>query len=127
MPNISKTSDILRMVKIIKAPIKKSELAEIAEEGFGDMVKAVVDVTQEIMAIGGELHVDEEVMLSEQEGSKRTDTWGINIYPEKSEEEWIEFDSMVNLKPAQENRSRSVESPEIREKIKNIVRKLIIE
>lgn len=127
MPNISKTSDILRMVKIIKAPIKKSELAEIAEEGFGDMVKAVVDVLQEIMAIGGELHADEEVMLSEQEGSKRTDTWGINIYPEKSEEEWIEFDSMVNLKPAQENRSRSVESPEIREKIKNIVRKLIIE
>lgn len=127
MPNISKTSDILRMVKIIKAPIKKSELAEIAEEGFGDMVKAVVDVTQEIMAIGGELHADEEVVLSEQEGSKRTDTWGINIYPEKSEEEWIEFDSMVNLKPAQENRSRSVESPEIREKIKNIVRKLIIE
>lgn len=127
MPNISKTSDILRMVKIIKAPIKKSELAKIAEEGFGDMVKAVVDVLQEIMAIGGELHADEEVMLSEQEGSKRTDTWGINIYPEKSEEEWIEFDSMVNLKPAQENRSRSVESPEIREKIKNIVRKLIIE
>jgi len=115
------------MVKIIKAPIKKSELTEIAEEGFGDFVKAVVDITQEIMAVGGELHADEEVMLSEQEASKRADTWGINIYPEKSEREWIEFDSMVNLKPAQGNRSRSVEDSGIREKIKNIVRKLIIE
>jgi len=114
------------MVRIVKAPIKKSELLEIAEEGFGDFVKAVVDIAQEIMAVGGELHADEEAMLSEQEESKRMDTWGINIYPEKSEEEWIEFDSMVNLKPAQGNRSRSVEDPEIREKIKNIVRKLII-
>ena len=115
------------MIKVIKAPIKKSELAEIAKEVFGDMIKVVVDVEQEIMAIGAELHADEEVVLSEQESSKRADTWGINIYPEKSEEEWIEFDSMVNLKPAQGNRSRSVENSEIREKIRKIVRKLIIE
>ena len=70
--------------KVVKNPIKKSELLEIANEGFGDLVKAVVDVKREIMAIGGELHADEEVLLTEQEGSKRENTWGINIYPEKS-------------------------------------------
>ena len=115
------------MIKIIKTPIKKSELLEVAKEEFGDIVKAVVDVEQGIMAVGGELHADEEVLLSEQEGSKRENTWGINIYPKKSGEEMVEFDSMVNLKPAHGNRSRGVENAEIRDKIRQIVGKLIVD
>lgn len=113
-------------IKIIKTPIKKSELQEIAKEEFGDMVKAVVDVEQRIMAVGGELHSDEEVLLTEQENSKRENTWGINFYLKKSGEDFIEFDSMINLKPAFGNRSRDVESLETREKIKEIAEKLII-
>jgi hypothetical protein len=115
------------MIKVIKEPIRKSELSEIADEVFGDFVKAVVDIEQEIMAVGAELHADEEVMLTEEEGSKRADTWGVNIYPGRSEDEWVEFDSMVNLKPAQRNRSRNVEDPDVRERIKEIVSKLVIE
>jgi len=114
------------VIKVIKNPIKKSELLEIASEEFGDIVKAVVDVKQEIMAIGGELHADEEVLLTEQENSKRENTWGINIYPKKSENEWLEFDSMINIKPHYGNRSRDVENPGIKEKIKSIVERLII-
>lgn len=114
-------------IRIVKIPIKKSELAEIASEGFGDMVKAVVDVEQEIMAVGGELHADEEVELTDQESSKRENTWGINLYPKKSNDDWIEFNSMVNLKPHYGNLSRDVESPEIREKIKETVSKLVID
>ncbi|MDP3052480.1 MAG: DUF5674 family protein [bacterium] len=113
------------VIRIVKTTIKKSELLEIASEGFGDIVKAVVDIGQGIMAVGGELHADEEVLLTEQEDSKRENTWGINIYPQKSENKWIEFDSMVNLKPHFGNRSRDVENPEIREKIRDIVKKLI--
>ena len=105
-------------------PIKKDELIEIASEEFGDIVKAVVDVEKEIMAVGGELHADEEVLLMEKENSKRENLWGINIYPKKPNEEWIEFDSMINLKPVFGNRSRDVENPETKEKIKSIVRKL---
>lgn len=112
-------------IKIIKDPIDKKELVDIAKNQFGDMVKAVVDIEQEIMAIGGELHADEEVILMEKQGSKREYTWGINFYPEK--EEFIEFDSMVNIKPSFGNRSRNVEDLEIREKIKAIVQKLIIQ
>ena len=89
------------------------------------MVKAVVDARQGIMAIGGELHADEEVLLTETAGSAREDTWGINLYP-KQEEDWIEFDSMVNLKPSFGNRSRGVENAEVREKILSIVRALIL-
>lgn len=114
-------------IKIIKNPIKKQQLAKIAEKQFGDMVKAVVDVDQEIMAIGGELHADEEVELTEKDDSKREYTWGINLYPEKSDAEWIEFDSMINIKPFYNNRSRDIESSEIKAKIKLVIKKLVIE
>lgn len=112
-------------IHIIKEPITKAELAEMAKEEFGDVVKAVVDVEQGIVAVGGELHADEEVLLMEQEMSKREHTWGINLYPKNPEESWIEFDSMVNLKPAFGNRSRNVENPEIQKKIKEVIRKLV--
>jgi hypothetical protein len=114
-------------IKIVKAPIKRSALAEIASGEFGDVIKAVVDVEREIMAVGGELHADEEVELTDKENSERENTWGINLYPKKSDEDWIEFDSMINLKPHYGNRSRDVESPEIREKIKKVVCKLVID
>lgn len=114
-------------IRVVKNPIRREELVEIAKEEFGDVVKAVVDVRQEIMAVGGELHSDEEVVLIEEHGAKRLDTWGINIYPAKSVSEWIEFDSMVNIKPAHNNRSRDIEDETIKETTRRIVEKLIKE
>lgn len=114
------------VTKIVKSPIKKSELLKMAEEGFGDLVKAVVDIKKGIMVIGGELHADEEVLLMEKNGSKREDTWGINLYPLMPEEEFIEFDSMINIKPILGNRSRGVENENVRKKIVKIVHELII-
>jgi len=113
------------VTRIVKTLITKAELSELAKECYGEMVKAVVDVAQGIMAVGGEMHADLETLLTEEEHSKREDTWGINIYPAKSREEWVEFDSMVNLKPHFGNRSRDVENEEIREKIMAIVQKLV--
>jgi hypothetical protein len=112
---------------VIQSPITREKLRTIARERFGDLVKAVIDTKKEIMAVGGELHADEEVLLIEEHGSERIDTWGINLYPDKEGEEFVEFDSMVNIKPAQKNRSRSVEDETLRENIKRIVQKLIIE
>lgn len=113
------------MIKVIKSPITKIELEEIAKGGFGDLVKAVVDINQKILALDGKLHTDEESLFLERR-SKGKDLWGINLYPDKPESEWIEFDSIINLKPSQGNRSRGVENEEIRMKIKKIVEKLII-
>ena len=96
-------------IRIIKNPITKTELKKIAEEKFGDLAKAAVDIEKKIMAVGGELHADMETLLMEKENSLRKDTWGINLYPENSEEDFIEFDSMINLKPALGNRTRNVE------------------
>lgn len=112
-------------VKIVKNPISKKELAEIAKNQFGDLVKAVIDTEKEIMAIGGELHADEEALLLEQ-GSKQENLWGINLYPQKSEDERVEFDSMINIRPSRGNNSRAVESSETQRKIRDVVGKLIL-
>ncbi|MDD2731813.1 MAG: DUF5674 family protein [Candidatus Pacebacteria bacterium] len=113
-------------IYIIKKPITRLRLKEIAEERFGDLVKVVVDIRKEVMAVGGELHADEEVLLSENYDSKREDTWGINIYVDKPRDEMIEFDSVINIKPSYQNRTRNVENPEIKKKIIEIVDKLIL-
>ena len=110
-------------MRIVKEPITSKELSEFVQEGYtGRLVKAVVDIKQGIMAVGGELHADEEVLLMGQEGTQRDDTWGINIYPEKSNEDFIEFDSMMNLKPALGNRTRGVEDENTRKKIVEVVK-----
>ena len=111
-------------MKIIKDKISLEELRLMAEKTFGNLVKAVVDVAKEIMAVDGELHADEEALLLAN-GSKQEDLWGINIYPEEKGENFIEFDSMINLRPGQGNRTLGVDSPATREKIKKITHKLI--
>jgi hypothetical protein len=110
-------------IKIIRDAVTRHELNEMAKQQFGDMVKAVVDLEQGIMAIGGELHSDEEAILLDQ-GSVQKNLWGINLYPEQPIAEWIEFDSMINVRPSGGNRSRYVERTEIRETITAIVNRL---
>lgn len=112
-------------IKIISSPISIEEIKKMANEQFGDMIKAIVDVEREIIALGGELHVDGEALLLEN-SSKQNNIWGINIYPFVNGEDWIEFDSMVNIRPSQGNRSRGVDNSEIRDRIRKIVSKLVI-
>lgn len=109
---------------VIRTSMRKADLNTMAQQQFGDMVKAVVDVEQCIMAIGGELHSDEEAILLEQ-GSLQKNLWGINLYPERPLPEWIEFDSMINVRPSGGNRSRYVERAEIRDAVTAIVNRLV--
>jgi len=111
-------------MRIIEDKISILELRKMAEQMFGDLVKAVVDVEKEIMAINGELHSDEEALLLKKD-SKQENLWGINIYPEIENDNWIEFDSMINLRPSLQNLSRGVDDLDIRRKIKKIVNKLV--
>ncbi|MBU2052150.1 hypothetical protein KKH13_02995 [Patescibacteria group bacterium] len=89
------------------------------------MVKAVVDVQEQIMLVDAEMHADEEQALIKR-GSRQQDLWGINLYPEHfSTADFIEFDSMINLRPAQGNLSRSVEDKTMQNQIRQIVAKLV--
>ena len=98
----------------------------MAQARFGDMVKAVVDVARGVMAVSGELHSDEEALLIE-DGSRQSDLWGINLYPGESGPDWIEFDSMNNVRPSRGNRSRGVEDEATRRAIPRVVDNLVSE
>ena len=113
-------------IKVISESIPLSDLRTMAEHQFGSLVKAVVNIETCIMAIGGEMHADEEAHLMG-EGSKQEDLWGINIYPDQPAESRVEFDSMINIRPYMNNRSRSVENVETQNKILSIVKKLVKE
>ncbi len=109
---------------LVSEPISIHQLREVGEELFGDMVKAVVDIEREVMAIGAELHADEEAFLLEQ-NSSQGNLWGINLYTDRTMPEMVEFDSLINIRPRQNNRSRGVEDPAVRERILRIVRTLV--
>jgi len=109
---------------IVRDRISLPDLAAIAKAQFGDLVKAVVDIERGVMAVGGELHSDEEALLLE-DGSKQQHLWGINLYPEVTGEDWIEFDSMINIRPSQSNRSRGVDDAETRKMIVALVERLV--
>jgi|SRR3972149_1425022 len=111
-------------MELIDKKITLSELKKIAEGKFGNLVKAVVDVEREVMVIDGELHADEEAQLLSV-GSKQENLWGINLYPELKGEDFIEFDSLINLRPSFGNNSRGVDDPRIREKIVAVVGKIV--
>lgn len=111
-------------MKILEKPIAIKELEEIASGNFFDLVKGVVDIKREIMAIDAQLHSDLEALLLEA-GSKQEDLWGINLYPALKGDDFIEFDSMINIRPWQKNISRSVENKKTQEEIIKIINKWI--
>jgi hypothetical protein len=111
-------------VKILKSKIARQELTEKHLEYFKSMLKAVVDLEKEIIAIDAELHSDLEVLLLE-EGSKQENLWGINLYPLKDKENFIEYTALINIRPHQNNYSMEIEDLQTKEKINKIVNKLI--
>lgn len=97
------------------------ELSEMAQNMYGNLVKAVVDLAKDSLVVDAEMHADEEEFLLEN-GSKQSDLWGINLYPEKyGGSEFIEFDSMINIRPRQQNMSRGVEDAAIKQRIVELI------
>ena len=110
---------------ILVKKIKLQELEEMSKRMFEPIVKAVVDVRSREIVVDADLHSDEELFLLEN-GSKQADLWGINLWPDKyGTLEFVEFDSMINLRPRQNNRSRSVQNAETRTLILEIVNEVV--
>ena len=105
--------------------ISIGELVEMSERMYDGLVKAVVDVRKRVMVVDAGMHVDEEQALLES-GSAQNDLWGINLYPEDfGTGDFVEFDSMINIRPAQGNRSRSVEDADMQAVILGIVGEIV--
>ena len=111
-------------MRILDEQITREELSAFSGRYFDDMVKGVVDVANRTLAIDAELHADLETLLLSK-GSAQKDLWGINLWPEESGEDFIEFDSLINIRPWQGNRNRGVSDPEIRRQITEVVNQWI--
>jgi hypothetical protein len=110
-------------MKIVQDKLGPEELKAMAAR-FRNMVKAVVDVERELLAVDAELHSDLEALLLG-EGSRQGNLWGINLYPELEGEDFVEFDSMINMRPSQGNVSRGVDDARLRDRIRTVVGKRI--
>ena len=112
-------------IRIIKTSITRDTALEIGNEFYDEMVKGVVDVEKEIIALGGEYHMDANIVLLEQ-GSLQSNLWGFNLYPLRPASDWIEYTSLINIRPHANNRTMTVEDEAIRDAMKRIIEKSII-
>ena len=117
-------SDAFASILVLSRRIDVESLRKLAEEGFGEMVKYVVDVDRNLIAIGGDLHADAEQVLLES-GSRQEDLWGANYYPGRGPDGCIEYTSLINIRPSQGNGSMLVQDPGIRERIRRLTSTLI--
>lgn len=107
--------------KILKQPLSKKEIKELAEEFFGDMIKVAVDVEEGLIAAGCSLHADAEQLLLKH-GSKQDNVWGANYFPGRKKGEKIEYTALINIRPRKGNKSQFIQDPEIRKKAGNIIK-----
>jgi hypothetical protein len=105
-------------------PVTLDELRRMLATRFNDLVKGVVDLRRGVMLVDADMHADEEAALLA-EGSAQADLWGINLYPDLPEAEWLEFDSMINLRPSFGNRSRGVDDEATRAAIGDLILRLV--
>ena len=104
-------------IVVLERRIDRMDLARLVKMYFEDMVKYVADVTRGVIAVGGELHADAEQLLLEA-GSRQTDLWGADYYPGRGRDDCIEFTALINIRPAQGNRSMEVQDASVRERIR---------
>jgi hypothetical protein len=105
-------------------PVSFDDLRSLVPGRFRDMIKAVVDLRRGVMIIDADMHADQEAALLA-EGSRQVDLWGINLYPQIDGADWLEFDSMINLRPSFGNRTRGVDDAATREAIAGLVARLV--
>jgi hypothetical protein len=104
--------------------IALDELRSMVPGRFRDMVKGVVDLRRAILLLDADMHADQEAALLA-EGSEQHDLWGINLYPQIDGPDWLEFDSMINLRPSSGNRSRGVDDAGTCDAIRSLVDTLV--
>lgn len=111
-------------MQILSEKISKDKLKVLAANTFVDMIKCVADVRLGLLAVDAELHADLESLLLEN-GSLHEDLWDFNLYPDEAGDDFVEFDSLFNIRAWQGNRSRNVEDETVRQQIRDVVSKYV--
>ncbi len=113
------------MIEIINQKISPELLISLCENSFKTMVKFVVDIEQKRIAVGGDLHSDGESLLLKT-GSVQDNLWGANLYPYKKGEGRLEYTSLINIRPRQENNSMQIEDIEMQAIVKSLAESLLL-
>lgn len=108
------------MIQIVRSHATAQQISEMLEALDG-YIKLAVDVQRGILAGGGAMHADCESALLE-DGSVQQDVWGADWYPSSQQ---VAYESLINIRPRQGNRSLEVTDPAIRARIAEIVRGLL--
>ena len=117
---MTEVPDVVRLTQ----RIDPAELRRLVSAYFDDMVKYVVDLEQQLIAIGGEMHADAEQVLLDT-GSHQANLWGANYYPGRGREDCIEYTALINIRPATGNRGMELLDPALREKLRVITFALV--
>jgi hypothetical protein len=107
-------------IHLIRSRATPEQLAEMLET-LGDYIKLAVDIDHHILAGGGALHADCEAVLQEN-GSRQDAVWGADWVPSSQR---VYFEALINLRPAQQNPSMTIQDPGIRDRIERVVRELL--
>ena len=108
----------------MREPIALESLGPLAKAWHGTLIKGVADCTRGIIALGGDWHMDANTTLIA-DGSKQEDVWGFNIYPAERGDAALEYISLINIRPAQGNKTMELVNEVLRTKIRKIVSKLV--
>ncbi len=109
------------MVIVLTKKATSEQLKKMGHE-YDNYIKVVVDIEKGILAGGAAFHYEEEGVLLEY-SSKQSNLWGGGI-DLKTEE--IDYNSMINVRPNQDNPSRDVLDTKIREKFDIIVKEIFL-
>lgn len=113
-------------IVIVDSPVKRSELEVLARDTFTGMIKGVVDVKQRRIAFGGPLHADGEAVLLGH-GSLQPDLWGFNLaFQDGQIEPAIQYTSLINIRPHQNNLAMEIRLPEVRRLVLEIIKEKVL-
>lgn len=109
---------------IIRNRITRQDLRQRYTTHYTDVVKGVVDLSRRIIALDAEWHADLEALLLH-DGSQQKDLWGFNLYPGKTGEEFLRYESLINIRPAARNFDIEISDPALCTRIREVVGSLV--
>ncbi len=112
-------------MQLVDKTISLEDLKKMSEKIYGKMIKAIVDTERNILVIDVGMHSDAELFLLDK-GSKQENLWGINFHPNNDKKNWVEFDSIINIRPYDNNRTRGVDNPALQKLIISLVNKMVL-
>ena len=108
------------MIHVLSDKASPEQIEDMLQE-LGSYIKLAVDIRVGVLGGGGAMHADCESALLEA-GSQQENVWGADWIPATGK---VHFESLINIRPRQGNRSMTIQEPEVRKRIESIVGRIL--